>query len=385
MMNQEPWQGILGTLLSRATGRDPQWVTDEKAKRTQLQKKDAATQALIASLSPHQQSIPSPTGPNNPAPMMGNVQRQPGYNEIQPALLGALAAGVDPSAFMNVWQKGQPEKPEEFTLGEGDQRYRGGSVVASNPKAATATQPRAPISRTRIEGAKEIFEELDEGTRQWRKVSEGPRWAPAKSEDGGPGLTDQGILRREFNTEAGSFEGVAGSTVRLMEAAKDPSAAGDLALIFNYMKILDPGSVVRETEFATAQNAAGVPDRIRGMYNRVVNGERLSEDTRKDFVNRAHRLYTGQSGQFEKKVLGRYRDLAKRYGIPEENIIQDYRFDMTPYQSLLGGQQQPQPGQPSAPGPQGGASVRVQSEADYAKLPPGARYVDPNGVERTKR
>jgi len=34
------------------------------------------------------------------------------------------------------------------------------------------------------------------------------------------------------------------------------------------MKILDPGSVVREGEFATAQNSAGIPERIRAKYNR---------------------------------------------------------------------------------------------------------------------
>jgi len=39
--------------------------------------------------------------------------------------------------------------------------------------------------------------------------------------------------------------------------------------------MLDPGSVVRESEFATAQNAAGVPDQVRNMYNKVLSGTRL--------------------------------------------------------------------------------------------------------------
>ena len=57
---------------------------------------------------------------------------------------------------------------------------------------------------------------------------------------------------------------------KLLVGSKDPSAAGDLAMIFTYMKILDPTSVVREGEQATAQNAAGTPERIKNIYNRVI-------------------------------------------------------------------------------------------------------------------
>ena len=58
------------------------------------------------------------------------------------------------------------------------------------------------------------------------------------------------------------------------------------------MKMLDPGSVVREGEFANAQNSAGVPDRIRSRYNNVLSGERLAENTRQDFIQTAQGLYS---------------------------------------------------------------------------------------------
>ena len=38
-----------------------------------------------------------------------------------------------------------------------------------------------------------------------------------------------------------------------------PDAAGDMALIFSYMKMLDPNSTVREGEYATAQDAGSIP------------------------------------------------------------------------------------------------------------------------------
>jgi hypothetical protein len=36
------------------------------------------------------------------------------------------------------------------------------------------------------------------------------------------------------------------------------------------MKMLDPTSVVREGEFATAQNAASIPIKIVNMYNKAL-------------------------------------------------------------------------------------------------------------------
>jgi hypothetical protein len=67
--------------------------------------------------------------------------------------------------------------------------------------------------------------------------------------------------------------------------------AGDLAMIFSFMKLLDPGSVVREQEFANAQNAAGVPDRVRAEYNRLLTGGRLAPDQRKNFVRQGKSLF----------------------------------------------------------------------------------------------
>lgn len=127
-------------------------------------------------------------------------------------------------------------------------------------------------------------------------------------------------LRDEFDKKSSDFTKLRDSYVRVQESAADPSAAGDLAIIFNYMKILDPGSVVRESEFATAQNAAGVPERVRAFYNNVIRGERLSPITRADFVNRAGRLYSGQA-RTQQRLIDRYSKLAQRKGVDPEDVV----------------------------------------------------------------
>jgi len=89
-------------------------------------------------------------------------------------------------------------------------------------------------------------------------------------------------IRSELLAQSKDFQKIRSSWGRIQSAAKDPSAAGDLAIIFNFMKILDPGSVVRESEFATAENAAGVPQRIRNWWNKVLYGTRLGAATQEE-------------------------------------------------------------------------------------------------------
>ncbi len=132
------------------------------------------------------------------------------------------------------------------------------------------------------------------------------------------------VMRDEVNNITKPFREVNDAYGRIQASAKDPSAAGDLALVFNYMKMLDPGSTVREGEFATAQNSAGIPDRIRAMYNKAASGERLAPDTRKDFVGRAGTLYKSQEKGYQ-QIIDDYSKRAKRAGLNPEDVIVDPR------------------------------------------------------------
>jgi hypothetical protein len=92
------------------------------------------------------------------------------------------------------------------------------------------------------------------------------------------------------NKQVQDYKNVVISYNTISSAAENPSAAGDLSLIFQYMKVLDPGSTVREGEFANAQNAAGVPDRIRNLFNNWSKGQRLDENQRQDFITQAKKI-----------------------------------------------------------------------------------------------
>lgn len=125
-------------------------------------------------------------------------------------------------------------------------------------------------------------------------------------------------FRKEYSDQTKGYQEVKSAYGRVK--ASEDSAVGDLSLIFGYMKMLDPGSVVREGEFATAQNAAGVPERIQNIYNKVISGERLNAGQRKAFKGQAEKLYQTAADQ-EKVVRQGIERISKGYGLKTENIF----------------------------------------------------------------
>ena len=134
-----------------------------------------------------------------------------------------------------------------------------------------------------------------------------------------PQATEEG-LRKEFGAlpEVKNFKITEDNYRAILNIA--PTAAGDMSLIFSYMKMLDPGSTVREGEFANAQNAAGIPDRLRNTYNQIISGERLNPDQRLDFKKQAGTLYQ-QRKQLYEQAAGQYEGLTKQYGADPSRVI----------------------------------------------------------------
>lgn len=125
-----------------------------------------------------------------------------------------------------------------------------------------------------------------------------------------------GSLRTEFLglEDVKAFRQVQNSTRQIQRLAeRDSSAMGDLGLVFSYMKALDPGSVVREGEFATAQNATGVPGKIRNAYNQLVSGERLSDAQRKDMADAATAIL-GSRAEGYNEIARTYQGLLQAEG-----------------------------------------------------------------------
>lgn len=71
------------------------------------------------------------------------------------------------------------------------------------------------------------------------------------------------------------------------KAMKDPGAYGDLGLLFDYMKSLDPTSVVREGEQDTFRKTGSFTDKMANTMNKLVSGKTVTPEQRKEVLRYA--------------------------------------------------------------------------------------------------
>lgn len=109
---------------------------------------------------------------------------------------------------------------------------------------------------------------------------------------------------------------------KIQKAARAESGAGDIAMITSYMKMLDPGSTVREGEFALAAKAAGLPERIVAAAARVDKGTTLAPEHRADFLNLSKQFYEAQMARHE-AVKKAYGGLATKSRVSPDVVIPD--------------------------------------------------------------
>lgn len=133
-------------------------------------------------------------------------------------------------------------------------------------------------------------------------------------------------IRKEFSglDLVKDFQNRQGAKGVIETAGNNPTPAGDLALIFAYMRMLDPGSVVRESEFRLAASAGSLPEKIQAQYDRVIQGTILTPEIRKDFIDKANSIYNTEQKRF-KRLYDDYSDRVNRQGLSVNDSLIDYR------------------------------------------------------------
>jgi hypothetical protein len=118
---------------------------------------------------------------------------------------------------------------------------------------------------------------------------------------------------------------------KVLSAANNPSAAGDLSLVFGYMKMLDPGSVVREQEFKSAAEARAAISRfsekgiplpafiVQGVQ-KLESGEFLLPEQRADFAGQAKNVYSASLAA-QKNVDKAFESRARDLGIEPARVV----------------------------------------------------------------
>ncbi len=141
-------------------------------------------------------------------------------------------------------------------------------------------------------------------------------------------LTLASNIRKERNAlpTTKDTQALESSFKKVESGAKQATAAGDVGMIFAVMKMFDPGSVVRESEFATAANAAGIPVRIRTAFNKAREGDQLGPEQRADFLLTAQNLLKEQRG-LQRSIDNQFVQIGEKAGLSAEDVIVNFSAD----------------------------------------------------------
>ena len=190
------------------------------------------------------------------------------------------------------------------------------------------------------------------------------------------------VLRKEFDQSKTftDFQTVNRAEKGIMQAYKtslDPKTqskvASDQALAVMFQKMLDPTSVVRESEYARTPEGVGVVSRLESYIPKFQKGGLAISDTdRKAMVDIANKLLN-ESKVTMNDHIDRYTGISQQYGVDPNLVLGNIkRFNI------------PGAVAPANTPQQSPAITSVQTDDDYLKLPSGAQFTAPDGTLRVK-
>jgi hypothetical protein len=129
-------------------------------------------------------------------------------------------------------------------------------------------------------------------------------------------------LRKEYQGRTKVYGELGTTYNNIKSSAESKNGPGDIALITGFMKMLDPSSVVRETEFATARDTAGLYQNLLNTSQKLQSGQLFSLDSRqrKEYVDLAKKYLDSaqKKAEEDKKALG---VVVKNYRLKPENVF----------------------------------------------------------------
>ncbi len=142
----------------------------------------------------------------------------------------------------------------------------------------------------------------------------------------GETLTDDQIAAQEdklgetFNRRTKDARMAEDQSYKISIAARDDTGQGDLGLIFAFMKMLDPGSVVRESEYARAAQAQGFFNAVSELGHKIQDGRFLAPGERVKFANLAKELVKN-TDQYAKAQYWLTREKIESRGLNPDNVL----------------------------------------------------------------
>lgn len=139
---------------------------------------------------------------------------------------------------------------------------------------------------------------------------------------GQKGFDNELKLRGDFKQEPvyKAHQEMQSAYSQIKQSLAQASPAGDLAGATKIMKLLDPGSVVRESELGMAMAATGLLDRVQNYASNIISGNKLTPKQRQEFQQLADALY-GESVKAYNSKRGEYQKLGSEYGLNADRAV----------------------------------------------------------------
>lgn len=248
---------------------------------------------------------PQPSIPGTPASF--NME---GYMAALPSL--------GPHGLEQAMRMQQAMGPEFMSVAEGGAlvNKRTGQPVFQNAKPKDAFRPLTNAEAAKLGLPPGLAYQVNTATNKIDAVGSRAPVTNVTTNVNNPKETfkDSLTLKKDFDSqpEVKGFKEVRQAWDQISTALSNPSGANDLTAATKFMKLLDPGSVVRESELAMAMQATGALDRFANYHNQLLNGQKLTPNQRKDFFAAGKALHDAAKSRFDQTV-NQYQGIAQQY------------------------------------------------------------------------
>ena len=250
------------------------------------------------------------------------VAAQPARFDLQAISPQLMAQGPEGrKAFGDLLAAQKALLGDTFTLAEGAKQLQRDPITGVVTEIAAGAPKREPVPSiiqayrlAQEQGFKGSLLDYETQLRQAGAPSVKVN-VPVDMTGGQKGFENEMKLGSAFKGEPiyKDFSDMKSSFSQVVSSLSAGTPIGDVAGATKIMKLLDPGSVVRESELAIAMQAAGRMDRLQNYFNNMITGEKLTPTQREDFKALANELYAAAGDAYNKK-RAEYEQFGQAYG-----------------------------------------------------------------------
>ena len=259
--------------------------------------------------------------------------RQPTIEDMQAASIDAMfRAGDIQGAFkaMKAGRSGQASQAKPFgaetKTGPDGMEYALNLMTGRYEPTGFKTAPEQPKRNIVLRETGRGIEAIDVASIKPGTVLPAP--VTEKKPDISPyqRIQVESGLRDDYRADSKNYAEIKRQSAIIKSALADPSAAGTLSAATAYMKMLDPGSVVRESELGMAMQAQGMIDRLQSYWTTIEMGKVLTPTQKADFA-RLSDQYLKAAEDAQRNLNARYSELATGAGIDPKRVVM---YDVKP-------------------------------------------------------